>query len=426
MATAHSSRFSLLLFVFILSVSALSYCQAKPSRGGRRAPVNYDIPALDEKIFNILDYGVRPNTKNVYQMQIRWAFLAACRAFGRTRVVIPPGRYMVDSLLFAGPCNSSRLVFQIAGDLVATTDLSNMGDGYWILFEHIKGLVVIGTRGSLDGQGGVPMETENRSIWQANDCKTNDNCVFPPASLKFHYVNNVIVRNIKSINPKAFHFHVNNCRNIRFQKVHLIAPDDSPNTDGIHTSNSSYVKITQSLIQTGDDCISLGHGSSNIFVSDVTCGPGHGFSIGSLGERQNEFPVMNVFFRRSRLIRTDNGVRIKTFPKPNKNHVTNVVFDDIMMTDVKNPIIIDQEYHTPQASTSSHVKLRDIQISNVRGSSISPVAVKVVCSKLFHCDNLNLSNINLKYTGTKSGGFTSSCLNAKPVYSGIQIPPPCK
>uniref|UniRef100_A0A7N0T761 Uncharacterized protein n=1 Tax=Kalanchoe fedtschenkoi TaxID=63787 RepID=A0A7N0T761_KALFE len=414
------SFLTLLLFVFICFVSA-----ARPSHGGRRAPVNYEIPAPGEKIFNILDYGVQPNTKKVYQMQIRWAFLAACRTPGRTRVVIPPGRYIVDSLLFAGPCNSSLLIFQISGDLVATTDLSNMGDGYWILFERIKGLVVVGARGSIDGQGGVPMATESRSIWQANDCKTNDNCVFPPASLKFHYVNNVIVRNIKSINPKAFHFHVNNCRNIRFQKVHLIAPDDSPNTDGIHTSNSSYVKITQSLMQTGDDCISLGHGSSNIFISDVVCGPGHGFSIGSLGERANEFPVTNVFIRRNKLIRTDNGVRIKTFPKPNKNHVSNVVFDDITMTDVKNPIIIDQEYHNPQSATSSHVKLRDIQISNVRGTTISPVAVRVICSKLFPCDNLKLSNINLKYTGTKAVGFTSSCLNAKPVYSGIQVPPPC-
>lgn len=64
---------------------------------------------------------------------------------------------------------------------------------------------------------------------------------------------------------------------------------------------------------TGDDCIAINSGSSWISITGVTCGPGHGMSIGSLGEdgayqTVEEVNVENCSFRG-----TDNGVRIKTW-----------------------------------------------------------------------------------------------------------------
>ena len=41
---------------------------------------------------------------------------------------------------------------------------------------------------------------------------------------------------------------------------------------------------------------------------------------------------------------TDNGVRVKTWANPHASNVFNLIFEDIIMENVRNPIIIDQQY----------------------------------------------------------------------------------
>lgn len=56
----------------------------------------------------------------------------------------------------------------------------------------------------------------------------------------------------------------------------ISAPSDSPNTDRIHVQMSDHVIIQGSNMQTGDDCISMGAGTSGVLIRDIHCGPGHG------------------------------------------------------------------------------------------------------------------------------------------------------
>lgn len=99
------------------------------------------------------------------------------------------------------------------------------------------------------------------------------------------------------------------------QNVKLIAPDESPNTDGIHVQSSTGVFISQSSLATGDDCISIGPGTRNLWIQNVKCGPGHGISIGSLGKVFNEAGVQNVTVTNSVFTGSDNGVRIKSWAR---------------------------------------------------------------------------------------------------------------
>ena len=59
-------------------------------------------------------------------------------------------------------------------------------------------------------------------------------------------------------------------------KFQVTNPGDSPNTDGMHVERCSDVTIEGAQIGTGDDCISHGQGLTNVQISKVTCGPGHG------------------------------------------------------------------------------------------------------------------------------------------------------
>ena len=60
------------------------------------------------------------------------------------------------------------------------------------------------------------------------------------------------------------------------QDVKVTAVGNSPNTDGIHVQLFSSVTILNSKIGTGDDCISIGPGTTNLWIENVACGPGHG------------------------------------------------------------------------------------------------------------------------------------------------------
>jgi hypothetical protein len=137
---------------------------------------------------------------------------------------------------------------------------------------------------------------------------------------------------------------------VRIHRVSIQAPRDSPNTDGVHIQGSSDVRFTDSAVATGDDCVSVGPGTSDVLVSGVTCGPGHGISVGSLGRYPGEEDVRRLRVANCTIAGTSNGVRIKTWRGGSRpTSVSGLVFEDIVMRKVRNPIIIDQEY-CPYAS----------------------------------------------------------------------------
>uniref|UniRef100_A0A0A0KPH7 Polygalacturonase n=1 Tax=Cucumis sativus TaxID=3659 RepID=A0A0A0KPH7_CUCSA len=164
-------------------------------------------------------------------------------------------------------------------------------------------------------------------------------------TLKFNFVTNSIVKDITSLDSKNFHINLLGCKNITFEHVTISAPENSPNTDGIHISSSEQIRILNTKISTGDDCVSVGDSNKDITIRDVTCGPGHGISIGSLGKYTKEKAVEGVWVTKCKLIKTTNGVRIKTWPDSAvKYSASDMHFEDIEMIDVSNPILIDQEY----------------------------------------------------------------------------------
>lgn len=100
--------------------------------------------------------------------------------------------------------------------------------------------------------------------------------------MTFNWANDVVVTGLTSINSQATHLVINSCNNVIVRKVKLVAPDQSPNTDGLHVQGSTGVTVTDSTFQTGDDCISIGPGTRNLYMSKLNCGPGHGIRLASV------------------------------------------------------------------------------------------------------------------------------------------------
>lgn len=95
-------------------------------------------------------------------------------------------------------------------------------------------------------------------------------------SLEFTNSKNIMISGLTSLNSHMFHIVVNECHDVKMEGLKVSASGNSPNTDGIHVGLSSHVTILNSDISTGDDCISIGPGTSNLWIENVACGPGHG------------------------------------------------------------------------------------------------------------------------------------------------------
>ncbi|CAN1221503.1 G9 [Linum grandiflorum] len=245
-------------------------------------------------------------------------------------------------------------------------------------------------------------------------------------SIRFDFDNNGLVEGLTSKDAKQFHISVFGSKNYTLSNLKIQAPRDSPNTDGIHIGKSTQVIIQNSIIGTGDDCVSIGDAVEQVTVTNVTCGPGHGISIGSLGKYPDEKSVKGVIVKNCTLADTDNGVRIKSWPDLNPGEASDVHFEDIIMNNVNNPIIIDQTYcpgHTCGPNRiASKVKISNVVFKNIKGTSKNPEAVFLNCSQLIPCENIQMTDIDLTYP---KGVAKSKCFNVKPIVSGVCNPPAC-
>ncbi|XP_047942809.1 polygalacturonase-like [Salvia hispanica] len=244
-------------------------------------------------------------------------------------------------------------------------------------------------------------------------------------SLAFLNSNNTSINGLTSINSQMFHIVIHGCRDIKLQNIKISAPEESPNTDGIHIGLSSGVSVTNSRIATGDDCISMSPGTSNVFVQNVACGPGHGISIGSLGWVLNEAGVENVTVKSCVLSGTQNGVRIKTWARPSNGFVRNVHYEDHTMVNVMNPIIIDQNYCPSNKNCpnqSSGVKISGVTYKDIHGTSATETGVTLKCSKAEPCTGIKLDKVMLNY---KNKAVATVCGNTVQTMDGVIKPLKC-
>ncbi|TKY72565.1 polygalacturonase protein [Spatholobus suberectus] len=372
---ATTKRVGVLIMCFALAY----YVDAKPRTMPIAGPDIYegqnvakDTLASGEKIVNVMSFGAKPNGKFDCTQAFMDAWRATCKSKVQARLLIPQGRFVVSTMFFAGPClTPGPVTIQVVGTVVATTDISEYVNGEWLMFEDLDGVKLIGG-GTFDGMG--------KESWaQTENCETDpsNTCVRNPSSIYFNKVRNGIIQNIKSVDPKGFHMFVTNSANIRLRLLKLTAPATSPNTDGIHISHSVNVILSKNNVETGDDCVSMIQGVNDVSINKLECGPGHGISIGSLGKYADEQEVKDIRVNNCTMVGTTNGLRIKAWPDKYPGAASDISFSDITMENVKNPIIIDQEYQCfPNCKKKpSLVKIKNVRFSNIRGTSTSPIAV---------------------------------------------------
>ncbi|KAK7851186.1 putative polygalacturonase [Quercus suber] len=250
-----------------------------------------------KRVLFIGDFGAQGDGVNDDTEAFKDAWEVACSLSGRIRIVLPTEyMFLIHPIEFIGPCRS-KVTIQISGTIVAPEDpdaWQDLSHRKWLYFQGVNHLTIEGG-GTINGMG---------QEWWARSCKTNSTNVLPSCSLSLFplktdllgsnldfkwsygsrvnmlqrckYVN---VKNLMVLDSQQMHISFTKCLRVVASHLEVIAPACSPNTDGIHISDSKGVEVKDSIIRTGDDCISIVSNSSRIQIKDIICGPGHGISI---------------------------------------------------------------------------------------------------------------------------------------------------
>ncbi|XP_028946401.1 polygalacturonase-like isoform X2 [Malus sylvestris] len=343
---------------------------------------------------SVNDFGAEGDGETDDTKAFEMAWKVACSS-KEAVMVAPKKTYRIKPIRFSGPCKS-QLTVQILGTLIASDDRSDFSkDGrHWLIFDSVSNLVVEGG-GAINGNG--------KNWWQ-NSCKTDKSkpCKDAPTTLTFYKSKNLMVRNLTIQDGQQIHVSFQKCMNVEVSNLSITAPPKSPNTDGIHVTDTQNILITSCVIATGDDCLSIVNGSKTVQASNITCGSGH--------------------VNGAKLYGTTNGIRIKTW-QGGSGSASNIRFQNIEMHNVTNPILIDQYYcdrKIPCKEQRSAVEVKNVVYKNIKGTSASDVAIKFDCSKSFPCLGIILQDINLQHEGRKTA--KALCNNVNVTSIGVVCP----
>ncbi|XP_044336077.1 probable polygalacturonase [Triticum aestivum] len=209
---------------------------------------------------------------------------------------------------------------------------------------------------------------------------------------------------LSQLRHKCLHHLFCLCSNVLIRNLTILAPHDSPNTDGIDPDSSSNVCIEDCNISTGDDLIAIksgwdeygiayGRPSSGITIRRITgSSPFAGFSVGS----ETSGGVEDVLAEHLNFYSSGFGVHIKT-NSGRGGFIRNITVSDVILDNVRYGLRIagDVGGHPDERYDHNALpKVDSLTIKNVQGQNIKEAGlIKGIPNSAFSW--ICLSNIKL-------------------------------
>lgn len=362
--------------------------------------------------FGAVGDGVTLNTKS-FQNAI--FYLQSFADKGGAQLFVPAGRWLTgsfnlishltlcldkDAVIIGSTDSSSWPVIDPLPSYGRGRELPGGRHKSLIHGSNLTDVIITGDNGTIDGQG---------SIWW--DWFHNKTLNFTrPHLVELMYSTKVVISNLTFINSPFWTIHPVYCSDVLIQNVTILAPLDSPNTDGIDPDSSKNVCIEECYISTGDDLIaiksgwdeygiSFAHPSSNISIRHVTGETklGAGIAFGS----EMSGGISEVWAEDIHLFNSKHGIRIKTSPGRG-GYIRNLYIVDVMMKNVDVAIRIQGQYgeHPDDKYDPNALPvINRITIKNVTGANIRLAGLL----EGIHGDNFSnicLSNVILNVTSS--------------------------
>lgn len=254
-----------------------------------------------------------------------------------------------------------------------------------------------------------------------------------PYLIGLEQCSHVLIEGVRLINSPSWTVHPLYCEDVRIHGLTIQNPKDSPNTDGIDPDCSKNIRISDCMIDVGDDCIAIKAGTEdtpkpisceNIVITNCSMVHGHGgIVIGSeMSGGIRNVTVSNCVFQD-----TDRGVRLKT-RRRRGGAMERLAFQNIIMDRVVCPLTFNMYYNcgkngeeryvwekTPYPANESTPVIRDILIQNLIVHDASAAAGFFYGLWESPIQEVTLSNLTIYMDPDGQAGYPAMLSQAEPM-----------
>jgi len=361
-----------------------------------------DCKSNKVQIFNVKDYGAKGDGTTLDTIAIQKT-ISACFAAGGGQVYFPDGEYLTGSINLT----SNMILYISEGATIYGSenpkdfalieglpsypfDRGNSNPRYApIIYAVSQSDIQITGGGTINGQGFIWWYNYKEHIW---------NITRPPL-LHFRYCNNILINDISLEFSPYYTIHPFMCNNVTVDNISIFNPVGSPNTDGIDPDSSTNIVITNNVLATSDDHISLKSGkgtqgmkfakpTANVFISNNTLTAGSGIAIGS----ETAGSIFNVTIVHNQVSASVNGVRVKSCASWG-GVIQNITYSDLSVKGVDIAIYVNLFYECDGPQNS--IPTVELNLNNISGETITAGEFKCAPQKdcVINMDNVDLYSI---------------------------------
>eukprot|EP00253_Pinus_taeda_P011300 PITA_11300 len=402
---------------------------------------SYEAPSCRAKTVSIADFGGVGDgtTLNTEAFKKAITFLSGFSKKGGGQLYIPPGRWLTGCFNLT---DHFTLYLHKEAVILASKDLKDWPlipplpsygsgrDGLGPRFSNLIGgynltdVVLTGDNGTIDGQGAFWWEKFHQNMLK----NTRGYLV------ELMYSKDIIISNLTFLNSPSWNLHPVYSSNILIQHVTILAPLDSPNTDGIDPDSCSDVRIEDCYVVSGDDVVAIKSGwdeygisfnmpSQHIVIRRLV-GISPTSAIIALGSEMSG-GIQDVRVEDIHAINSEAGLRIKTVPGRGA-FVRDIFVNGMTMVNMRWAFAMSGSYgsrpHPDDKYDPNAIPVVErISYSNIVATNVS-VAGKLEGIAKAPFKDICLSNVTITMAKSKNDPWNCTYIHG---FSNAVSPQPC-
>lgn len=337
--------------------------------------------------YNVKDFGIKIDGKEKCTENIQ-KIIDTCYKEGGGRIVFEKGVYKTGTIFLK---SNIEIYLESGCKIIGSEDLNDYkeleADGFLMKEinpkrERTKNALIIGAfvenitirgMGEIDGSG----LSFYKNTPSNEKGKYNKPEIQRPRIMILYKCKNVKIENISLIDSPCWTIWLMQCENVNIKGIKIFGDRRMRNVDGIDIDACKNVIVSDSIIDTEDDCFAI-QSNQGIFSSPAVC--------------------ENIVITNCTLKTDCQGIRVGC---PNVSEIKNCTFSNLVIESKNNGIIFENPHRYFDEKNPNRANIHDILFSNIIiNCEKFPILLLIEEGiKLVQLSNITFSNIKIPKCG---------------------------